>query len=75
VAVDDDLLVLDDVLSEIGPDSRVVRLFDPAAMPTPGQLKARIDRHLIEGALPRATSHDASQALYDALAELRLELR
>lgn len=65
-------LVLDDILAEIGPDSRVVRLFDPAAMPTPGQLKARIDRHLQgnETAPP-----DASQALYDALAELRRSLR
>jgi hypothetical protein len=65
-------LELNDVLHEVGPDTRVVRLFDPGAMPTPAQLKARIDRHL-EGGLPPA-SPDASQALYDALAELRLSL-
>jgi hypothetical protein len=65
-------LELNDVLYEVGPDARVVRLFDPKAMPTPAQLKARIDRHL-ESGLPPA-SPDASQALYDALAELRLSL-
>ncbi|HEX5259528.1 MAG TPA: hypothetical protein VFW35_12215 [Sphingomicrobium sp.] len=67
---EDDPLVLDDILEELGPDSRVVRLFDPAAMPTPGQLNARIERHLV-GDPPQ----DASQALHDALAELRRSLR
>ena len=66
--------MLDDILAELGPNSRVVRLFDPAAMPTPGQLNARIERHLGEGTSPTA-SPDASQALYDALAELRRSLR
>jgi hypothetical protein len=69
-----DELVLDDILAELEPDSRVVRLFDPARMPTPGQLKSRIDRHL-EGGTPLQASPDASQALYDALAELRRSLR
>jgi hypothetical protein len=82
-------LMLDDILAELGPDSRVVRLFDPAAMPTPGQLNARIERHLGEGTSPiappdaspadaspaDASPADASQALYDALAELRRSLR
>jgi hypothetical protein len=67
-------LVLDDILAEIGPDSRVVRLFDRKAMPTPGQLKSRIDSHLSEGE-PRSGASDASQALSDALAELRRSLR
>lgn len=67
-------LELDDVLHELGPGARVVRLFDPAAMPTPGQLKARIDRHLDDRASPTASS-DASQALVDALTELRQSLR
>ena len=67
-------LVLDDVLAELAPDSRVVRLFDPAAMPTPGQLNHRIERHLERGA-PPAPPQDASQALHDALAELRRSLR
>jgi hypothetical protein len=70
----DEPLVLDDILADLGPDSRVVRLFDPAAMPTPGQLNARIARHLDRDAAPVA-SHDASQALHDALAELRRSLR
>jgi hypothetical protein len=67
-------LVLDDVLAELEPDSRVVRLFDPAAMPTAGELDRRIQRHLVRGA-PPAPPHDASQALHDALAELRKSLR
>lgn len=68
----DDELVLDDILAKLGGDSRVVRLFDASAMPTPGQLKARIDRHLNDGHPP---SSDASQALHEALAELRRSLR
>jgi hypothetical protein len=68
-----DELILDDILAEIGPDSRVVRLFDPSAAPTPGQLQARIDRHLDDGT-QAAGPPDASQALHDALAELRRSL-
>lgn len=67
-------LMLDDVLAQLGPDARIVRLFDPAAMPTPGQLQARIDRHLDQEGPPGA-SPDASQALHEALAELRRSLR
>lgn len=52
-------LLLDDVLAAAGPDSRVVRLFDPAATPSD----------------PPLLSADASQALYDAFAELRRSLR
>ena len=73
-ASDQEPLVLDDILAQLGPNSRVVRLFDRSAMPTPGHLKARIDVHLQQG-----NSHfggpDASQALSDALAELRRSLR
>jgi hypothetical protein len=69
-----DELVLDDILAELTPDSRVVRLFDPAAMPTPAQLHARIERHLGDGNSAVAPP-DASQALYDALTELRRSLR
>ena len=73
-SVADDVLVLDDELDTLGEDSRVVRLFDASAMPTPGQLKARIDRHLGQ------TQHgaglpDASAALHEALADLRLSLK
>jgi len=64
-------LELEDVLMRTDSESRVVRLFDPSTMPTPGQLKARIDRHLDEGA---TAPPDASRALFDALAELRRSL-
>jgi hypothetical protein len=67
-------LVLDDILVETAPDSRVVQLFDRSAMPSPGQLKARIDQHL-DGGTPRSPSPDASEALFAALAELRRSLR
>ena len=69
-----DELVLDDVLAKLEDLSRVVRLFDRSAMPTPGELKSRIDAHLEEGPQPNATP-DASQALHDALSELRRTLR
>ena len=66
-------LILDDVLAAVGADARVVRLFDRKAMPTPGQMSSRIERHLDGGA---GSGHpDASQALSDALAELRRSLR
>jgi hypothetical protein len=70
----DEALLLEDVLAELGPDSRVVHLFDPAAMPTAGELKSRIDRHLDGGASAARTS-DAAQALHEALAELRRSIR
>lgn len=80
----DEPLVLDDILAEIGPDARVVRLFDrrsmPAPGPTPGQLQSRIAEHMKDGTPPAAPSNlngpsDASQALSAALAELRRSLR
>jgi hypothetical protein len=69
-----DELVLDDILARLGPQSRVVRLFDPLAMPTPGQLNTRIEQHLHASA-PKPASPDASEALYEALNELRRSLR
>lgn len=71
---DEEPLLLDDLLAEIGPQSRVVRLFDAAAMPTPGQLDARI-RDRLEGGSNPPEPQDASQALHEALAELRQSLR
>jgi len=75
-------LVLDDILAAIGPDSRVVRLFDRKAMPPPataGELQSRIVKYVADGTLraPSAEFHpsDASQALSAALAELRRSLR
>ena len=70
----EDALLLDDILAKLGSESRVVRLFDPAAMPTPGQLNARIERHLERDAAP-ISSEDATKALHDALAELRRSIR
>ena len=65
-------LLLEDVLAEIQPDSRVIRLFNPGAMPTAGELHSRIERHLNQ----RSQEHsDAAQALNDALADLRRSLR
>ena len=69
-----DELLLEDVLGQITPESRVVRLFDRKAMPTPGELKSRIDAHIGQG-VAAAVPVDASQALTDALAELRRSLR
>ena len=71
-SADSQELVLDDELAPAEPESRVVRLFDVSAMPSPGELKARIDRHLD---VPSSAPPDASQALFDALAELRSSLR
>lgn len=67
-------LILDDVLHAVGPEARVVRLFDSSAMPSSAELKARVDRYLGQGA-SWAKSPDASQALVDALTELRRSLR
>jgi hypothetical protein len=67
-------LVLNDILAKLGPQSRVVRLFDPAAMPTPAQLNDRIERHL-RGSTRQSSPADASEALYQALNELRRSLR
>jgi hypothetical protein len=72
--LDDQPLMLEDVLVDVEPDSRVVQLFDPSAMPTPGQLKDRIDRHL-DGGTSHSPSPDASEALLAALADLRRSLR
>jgi hypothetical protein len=65
-------LLLDDVLTKMGPDSRVVRLFDRNSMPTPGQLQSRIDNHIGHR---QSVAPDASEALSEALAELRRSLR
>ena len=72
--VHEEPLELDDVLAEVGPGARVVRLFDVNAMPTPAELRQRIDRHLGREAPPVA-SPDASQALIEALTQLRQSLR
>ena len=67
-------LLLDDVIERIGPESRVIRLFDPQRMPTAGELRERIDRHLLAGSV-RSSPPDATQALHEAIEELRRSLR
>jgi hypothetical protein len=67
-------LLLDDILAELGSNSRVVRLFDPSAMPTAGELESRIEGHL-DSEISAAQTHDAAQALHDALDQLRRSLR
>ena len=57
-----DELMLDDRLGSVSPDARVIRLFDPSLEYRPV-------------ARPTASPPDASQALADALAELRRSLR
>ena len=67
-------LLLDDPLAAPAADSRVVQLFADGRMPNAGQLRDRIDQHLVDSgkSVPAA---DASDALSDALAELRRSLR
>lgn len=66
-----DELLLDDRLAPAAEDSRVVRLFGDHRIPTAGELHANIERHLAS----RQAVPDATQALSDALAELRRNLR
>lgn len=81
ICTPDDVLLLDDPLVEIAPDSRVVRLF-AREEPTPGELVLRIADYLNDGhrvpAAETAVEHrpvDASAALHDALANIRASLR
>ncbi|MFL6771403.1 MAG: hypothetical protein ACJ8E4_06765 [Sphingomicrobium sp.] len=73
----DQVLLLDDPLIEVDPDSRVVRLF-ARQEPTPGELVERIADFLGEGRRPGLESGaptDASAALHAALANIRASLR
>lgn len=67
-------LELDDVLTAIDPDARVVRLFDPKSMPAAEQARIKRGPHR-QGASPITAASDASQALSEALAQLRRSLR
>ena len=75
----DQPLLLEDALPLPDPASRVVQLFASQPMPTPGQLKERIDQHLAGEAIAEARRQPppdhASDALYAALDELRRSLR
>lgn len=68
-----DELLLDEALVAPDGNSTLVRLFDPAAMPTSRQIAALTGRMAIDPSL--AAPPDASQALRDALGELRRSLR
>ena len=74
-------LLLDDPASPLAAPSRVVRLFGGGddALPSAGELHRRIDRHLDNHAkLDQSglqTVPDASEALFEALADLRRSLR
>ena len=65
-------LILDDILAKLREGSRVVRLFDPAAMPSP--VESRIGRQ-VNGHQSSSEPPDASEALHAALSELRRSLR
>ena len=74
-----ELLLDNPILMPIA-QSRVVSLFGAAAtLPTAGELQRRIDRHLDMTATPRLSGPhlvpDASDALFEALADLRRSLR
>jgi hypothetical protein len=86
-AVTEDVLLLDDPLTEIEPDSRVVQLF-ASPEPTPGELVIRIEDYLSDGRRAPASEArvlkapvveqrpvDASAALHAALANIRASLR
>ena len=79
-ALVEDELLLDDPLVAIGPDARVVRLFEQKDA-TPGELVARITDFLGERTVTSmaTTSNerpvDASAALHTALANIRASLR
>ena len=86
----DDELLLDDPLPALDEHSRVVRLFavpvspsEPAPLPAPGEMAARIENFL-GGARPgpadmalhaAPVATDASAALHAALADIRRSLR
>ena len=72
-------LDLEDQLHAPAIDSRVVRLFAPRPLPTPGELAQRIDHHLEGGCAERKgkvldLEVDASAALRQALGDLRRSL-
>lgn len=77
----DEPLELEDALPEAAEDSRVVQLFAPRPLPTPGELAQRIDHHLERageegrsGGQVYDLEIDAAAALRQALGELRRSL-
>lgn len=75
----DEPLELVDQLPHAPEDSRVLQLFAPRALPTPGELARRIDHHLEQGSEERGgkvleLEVDAAAALRQALGDLRRSL-
>lgn len=75
----DEPLELVDALPQAPEDSRVVQLFAPRTLPTPGELARRIEHHLEQGGEERGGKDlelevDAAAALRQALGELRRSL-
>ena len=72
-------LLLEDRLPSAGDESRVVRLFDCSRLSDPGELQARIERHLQSASRPQRTEpfppSDDSAALHQALSALKHSLR
>lgn len=80
-AIDDEVLILDQRVDVEAAPRRVVSLFGGNEVPTPGELQRRIAVHLsahsappVPGTAPHAVP-DASDALFEALADLRRSLR
>jgi hypothetical protein len=80
-ATDDDVLILDQPVEIKLVPRRVVSLFGADEVPTAGELQRRIAAHLtahpappVPGTAPHAVP-DASDALFEALADLRRSLR
>lgn len=68
----DEPLLLDDALAAPGPHLRVVRLFDPSAMPPVERIERARTAHVARSADQQS---DTVRLLHDALAELRRSLR
>lgn len=67
-----DELLLDEVVVAYESDSRVVPIFAGTA---PGELRARIERHMRAQSTQQEPQRSASEELAEALAELRRSLR
>jgi hypothetical protein len=69
-----DELLLEDALVGPGSDSRVVQLFRASPLPTAGELRARIDRHLVGRSDVAPAQIDDSGELFEALESLKRSL-
>lgn len=72
---EEEALLLQDALADPADNSRVIQLFSGQPLPTAGETKDRIDRHLTAKSAWPPPQPDASAALFAALDELRRSLR